>query len=64
VEEAGVYMFPGFAGTEVLYENERVIGIRTGDKGIDADGSKKSNFEPGIDLHAKVAVLAKDPEGA
>ena len=64
VEEAGVYMFPGFAGTEVLYENDRVIGVRTGDKGIDADGSKKSNFEPGIDLHAKVTVFGEGSRGS
>ena len=64
VEETGVYMFPGFAGTEVLYENDRVIGVRTGDKGIDADGSKKPNFEPGIDLHAKVTVFGEGSRGS
>jgi electron-transferring-flavoprotein dehydrogenase len=63
VEEQGINIFPGFAGTEVLYEGERVIGVRTGDKGIDADGSKKSNFEPGIDLHAKVTVFGDGSRG-
>jgi electron-transferring-flavoprotein dehydrogenase len=35
----------------VLYEadSDRVIGIRTGDKGIDKDGNKRPNFEPGVD---------------
>jgi electron-transferring-flavoprotein dehydrogenase len=64
LEERGVYMFPGFAGTEVIYEGDRVIGVRTGDKGIDADGSKKSNFEPGIDLHAKVTVFGEGSRGS
>ena len=64
VEENGVYMFPGFAGTEVLYENDRVVGVRTGDKGIDADGSKKSNYEPGIDLRAKVTVFGEGSRGS
>jgi electron-transferring-flavoprotein dehydrogenase len=32
VEEAGVNIFPGFAGTEILYDNGKVIGVRTGDK--------------------------------
>ncbi|UCF85471.1 MAG: electron transfer flavoprotein-ubiquinone oxidoreductase, partial [Desulfobacteraceae bacterium] len=41
VEESGIDIFPGFAGTEVLYDGNRVIGVRTGDKGIDADGNKK-----------------------
>ena len=54
----------GFAGTEVLYQDDRVIGVRTGDKGIDADGSKKSNFEPGIDLHAKVTVFGEGSRGS
>ncbi|MGA3084035.1 MAG: electron transfer flavoprotein-ubiquinone oxidoreductase [Thermodesulfobacteriota bacterium] len=63
VEEQGVTIFPSFAGTEVLYENGKVIGVRTGDKGIDADGSQKSNFEPGIDLHAKVTVFGDGSRG-
>ena len=64
VEESGVDIFPGFAGTEVLYDDDRVIGVRTGDKGIDADGDRKSNFEPGIDLHAKVTVFGEGSRGS
>jgi electron-transferring-flavoprotein dehydrogenase len=65
-EELGVMVFPGFAGTEVLYEpdSDRVIGIRTGDKGIDKDGSKRSNFEPGVDLMAKITVFGEGPQGS
>ena len=64
VEESGIDIFPGFAGTEVLYEGNRVIGVRTGDKGIDADGAKKANFEPGIDLHAKLTVFGEGSRGS
>ena len=64
VEESGVDIFPGFAGTEILYENDKVIGIRTGDKGIDPEGNKKANFEPGIDLHAKVTVFGEGTRGS
>jgi electron-transferring-flavoprotein dehydrogenase len=64
LEERGVYMFPGFAGTEVLYEGGRVTGVRTGDKGIDTDGSKKANYEPGIDLRAKVTVFGEGSRGS
>ncbi|MBN1102893.1 MAG: electron transfer flavoprotein-ubiquinone oxidoreductase [Deltaproteobacteria bacterium] len=64
VEGAGVNLFPGFAGTEVLYEGDRVVGVRTGDKGIDADGSKKANFEPGIDLRAKMTVFGEGSRGS
>jgi len=62
-EEAGIDIFPGFAGTEILYDGERVIGVRTGDKGIDAHGNKKANYEPGIDLHAKVTIFGDGSRG-
>ncbi len=64
-EEAGINIFPEFPASEVLYdENERVIGIRTGDKGIDKEGHKKGNFEPGVDLLAKVTVLGEGSRGS
>ena len=64
VEESGVDIFPGFAATEVLYDGDRVIGARTGDKGIDPEGNKKSNYEPGIDLQAKVTVFGEGSRGS
>ncbi|MBT8342984.1 MAG: electron transfer flavoprotein-ubiquinone oxidoreductase [Desulfatitalea sp.] len=62
-EENGVDIFPGFAGTEVLYDGNRVMGIRTGDKGVDEQGQPKENFEPGIDVHAKVTVFGEGTRG-
>jgi electron-transferring-flavoprotein dehydrogenase len=64
VEAAGVNIFPGFAGVETLYDGDRVIGVRTGDKGIDAKGNKKPNFEPGIDLHAKATIFGEGSRGS
>jgi electron-transferring-flavoprotein dehydrogenase len=64
-EEAGVNIFPEFPGAEMLYDEEdRVIGVRTGDKGIDKEGKPKANFEPGVDLRAKVTVLGEGPRGS
>ena len=64
-EEAGVNIFPEFPGAEMLYDEEdRVIGVRTGDKGIDKEGEPKENFEPGVDLLAKVTVLGEGPRGS
>lgn len=64
-EEAGINIFPEFPATEVLYdEHDRVIGIRTGDKGIDKEGHPKDNFEPGVDLLAKVTVLGEGSRGS
>ncbi len=63
-EEAGVQIFPGFPGVKVLFdEHRKVIGVRTGDKGVDPDGNPKDNFEPGIDLISKVTVFGEGPRG-
>ena len=59
----GCEIFPGFPGVEVLYDGDRVIGVRTGDKGIDKEGNRKGNFEPGIDLIAKVTIFGEGPRG-
>ncbi|MGA2759014.1 MAG: electron transfer flavoprotein-ubiquinone oxidoreductase [Candidatus Cybelea sp.] len=62
-EEAGAQVFPAFPGQELLWEGERVIGVRTGDKGLDHNGQPKSNYEPGADILAKVVVLGEGPRG-
>lgn len=64
-EEAGINIFPEFPAAELLYDrSERVIGVRTGDKGIGKDGRPKANFEPGVDLLAKVTVLGEGSRGS
>ena len=64
-EEAGVNVFPEFPGAELLFDySDRVVGVRTGDKGIDKDGKRKANYEPGVDLRAKVTVLGEGPRGS
>src|SRR6187399_3413219 len=64
-EEQGINIFPEFPASELLFdENDAVIGIRTGDKGIDKDGKKKANFEPGVDILAKVTVLGEGSRGS
>src|ERR1017187_10009757 len=64
VEEAGITIFTGFAGSELLYDGNRVTGVRTDDKGVDKQNQPKSNFEPGYDVKAKVVVLAEGPRGS
>jgi electron-transferring-flavoprotein dehydrogenase len=70
VEEAGITVFTGFAGSELLLEDDsrdvetaRVVGVRTDDKGVDKLGEPKANFEPGYDLRAKITVLAEGTRG-
>jgi electron-transferring-flavoprotein dehydrogenase len=64
VEEAGITIFTGFAGSELLVEDDRVVAVRTDDKGVDKSGERKANFEPGYDLRAKVTILAEGPRGS
>ena len=63
-EKDGVDIFCGFAGTELLYDGDQVIGVRTGDRGIDKNGIQKPQFEPGADIHAKVVVLGEGTRGS
>jgi len=62
-EELGAQIFPAFPGQELLWDGDRVIGVRTGDKGLDHNGNPKQNFEPGADILAKVVVLGEGPRG-
>jgi electron-transferring-flavoprotein dehydrogenase len=62
-EEAGVAIFPGFAGTDLLWEGDTCVGVRTGDKGIGKDGQPKDSFAPGMDLKAKVTIIGEGPRG-
>src|ERR687890_1488180 len=64
-EEGGVNVFPEFPGAEMLYdERDAVVGVRTGDKGIDKEGKRKANFEPGVAILSKVTVLGEGPRGS
>jgi len=62
-EQNTAQVFPAFPGQELLWYENRVIGVRTGDKGLDHNGAPKSNYEPGADIHAKVVVLGEGPRG-
>lgn len=63
-EANGINIFPGFAAVEALYEGDKIVGVRTGDKGRDKSGNPKSNFEPGLILKSKVTIFAEGPRGS
>jgi electron-transferring-flavoprotein dehydrogenase len=63
-EALGVNIFPGFAASEVLYDDQgRVAGVATGDMGIGADGTRKATFARGYELRAKYTVFAEGCRG-
>jgi electron-transferring-flavoprotein dehydrogenase len=63
VEAEGVDLFSGFAGSELLMDRDRVVGVRTGDRGVGRSGERKSAYEAGVDIHAKVTILADGVRG-
>jgi electron-transferring-flavoprotein dehydrogenase len=62
-EEAGAMLLPETAAEKLLVSDGRARGVRTGDKGRGRDGQPLGNFEPGVDLVAKVTVLAEGTQG-
>ncbi len=58
-EEAGAYILTETAATQLVVEDGRVVGVRSGDKGRGKDGEELSNFEPGTDIKAQATVLAE-----
>jgi len=63
VEAEGIDIFTGFPATEVLLEGDTVVGVRTGDRGVDKHGQPKSTFEPGVDIRAKVTIFSDGVRG-
>ena len=63
-EAAGVEIYPGFAASEILYdESGAVCGVSIGDMGVAKDGSHKATYAQGIDIKAKTTVLAEGARG-
>src|SRR6202042_3129460 len=58
-EEAGAYILTETSATQLIVEDGRVLGVRSGDKGRGKDGEPLGNFEPGSDVTARVTVLAE-----
>ena len=63
VEAAGVDFFTGFSGQDILIDGTRVIGVRTGDRGIGKNGEQKATFEPGVDIMARVTIFCDGVRG-
>ena len=63
-EGLGVEIFPGFAAAEILYnEDGSVKGVATGDMGVDREGNRKPDYQPGLELHARYTFFAEGARG-
>ncbi|NLY64135.1 MAG: NAD(P)-binding protein, partial [Alcaligenaceae bacterium] len=63
-ESLGVDIFPGFAATEILYDEQGAVrGVATGDMGINRDGTHSDHYQPGMELLAKYTIFAEGARG-
>ena len=63
-EQEGAEIYTGFAATELIEdENGRIIGARTGPKGLNKNREKKSNYLESETILAKTVVLGEGPAG-
>jgi Dehydrogenases (flavoproteins) len=63
-EEKGVEIYTGFAVDEILYKNDKVIGAKTKDTGLDHNGNQLENFQPGTRIEARVTIFAEGTRGS
>ena len=63
-ESLGVDIFPGFAASEILYDDKGAVrGVATGDMGVNRDGSHSDHYQPGMELLAKYTIFAEGSRG-
>jgi electron-transferring-flavoprotein dehydrogenase len=63
-EELGVEIYPGFAAAEVLVEDDKVVGVATGDMGIGRDGQPTHAYTRGMELRARYTIFAEGARGS
>jgi electron-transferring-flavoprotein dehydrogenase len=64
-EELGVEIYPGFAAAEVLYDDKgAVVGVATGDMGVNREGQPTEQFAPGMELRARYTLFAEGCRGS
>ena len=63
-EKLGIDVFPGFAASDLVIDEDRVTGVVTGDAGIAKDGSHRPDFQPGMILKARVTVFCEGVRGS
>jgi electron-transferring-flavoprotein dehydrogenase len=63
-EALEVEIYPGFAAARLLIEDNRVVGVATGDMGIESTGERGPNFQPGMELRATYTIFAEGCRGS
>jgi electron-transferring-flavoprotein dehydrogenase len=63
-EEKGVEIYPGFAASKPILEDDRVVGVQLQDAGVDKDGNQKGTFEAGAEVYAKCVIFGEGSRGS
>lgn len=64
-EEMGVEIYPGFAASELLFDDEdRLLGVATGDMGVGQDGTPKDTFMRGMELRGAYTLIGEGARGS
>jgi len=64
-EALGVEIYPGMAASELVHDAEgRVTGVVAGVFGIDRNGEKGPDYQPGVALHGKYVMIGEGARGA
>jgi electron-transferring-flavoprotein dehydrogenase len=62
-EAEGIDLFSGFGAAELLWDGNAVVGVRTGDRGLDRNRQPTAAFEPGVDIRARLTILCDGVRG-
>lgn len=63
-EELGVEIYPGFAVVDTIIENDQVVGVITGDMGLDKNSKETANYQMGMEIRARQVVLSEGCRGS
>lgn len=64
-EALGIEVYSGFAAAEVIYSDEGAVkGVATPETGISKDGEHTASYDPGMELHAGITIVAEGCRGS
>jgi len=64
-EGLGVEIYPGMAASDLVFnEDGAVKGVVAGVFGIDKDGNRGPDYQPGVELHAKYTFIGEGVRGS
>jgi len=62
-QDKGVDIYTGFSVDDIVYENGKVVGVKTKDTGLDHNGNKQKNYQAGTIVKAGITIFAEGTRG-